>query len=62
MLANLSITLCLATVLVSALPRDMGKVQELERRQLANVITHCIVPNTVALTFVSCLPSVRLRN
>ncbi len=52
MLAGLSVAFCLA-VLISALPWDMGKVQELEGRQLAKVITHCTVPNTVALTFVS---------
>jgi hypothetical protein len=38
---------------VSALPQNLDKVHELERRQLANVVTQCTVPNTVALTFVS---------
>jgi len=38
-----------------ALPQNLDKVHELQRRQLANVITQCTVPNTVALTFVSYL-------
>jgi peptidoglycan/xylan/chitin deacetylase (PgdA/CDA1 family) len=42
---------CCFVLLVSALPHDLDKVYELEKRQLANVITQCTVPNTVALTF-----------
>ena len=52
MLFGLAVAFCFV-LLVSSLPQDMDKVHELQRRQLANVITHCTVPNTVALTFVS---------
>jgi len=50
MLFSLAVSFSLALV-VFALPQGMDKVHDLERRQLANVITGCTVPNTVALTF-----------
>lgn len=52
MLFSLAVAFCFVR-LISSLPQDMDKVHELERRQLANVISQCTVPNTVALTFVS---------
>lgn len=54
MLFGLAIAFCFV-LCTSSLPQNLDKVHELKRRQLANVITQCTVPNTVALTFVSYL-------
>lgn len=50
MLLSLAVALCFG-LLVSSLPQHLDKVHELQRRQLANVVSRCTVPNTVALTF-----------
>lgn len=50
MIAKLFVTVALAALSIAA-----PATENLERRQRAQVITHCSVPGTAALTFVSLL-------